>query len=104
MFCRRISFGIEDTDLDAYLYHDSEKETQERVDFHRSAMQKSEDIEKLQVGKDLSTAISTVADSYMRYISYTVKDEKITTRARNNAITAAENSMRRFTHCHPMGL
>ena len=32
----------------------------------------------------------------MKYISYTVKDGKIITRARNNAITAIENKMRRL--------
>ena len=46
--------------------------------------------------RGLNTAISAIAGSYMKYISYTVKDGTITTRARNNAITAIENRMGRF--------
>ena len=48
------------------------------MDFHRNLMQKREDIGKLQVRKGLNTAISAIAGSYMKYISYTVKDGKIT--------------------------
>ena len=95
MFCQRVSFRIEELDLHAYRHHDPERETQERMDFHRNLKQKREDIEKLQVRKGLSTAISAIAGS-MKYISYTVKEGKVTTIARNNAITAAENMMGRF--------
>ena len=66
MFCQRISFRIEELDLDAYLYHDPERETRKRMDFHRNLKQKREDIEKLQVRKGLSTAISVIAGSYMK--------------------------------------
>ncbi len=96
MFCLRLSFRMEELDLMAYLYHDPERETEERMNFHRTLMQKREEIEKLQVRKGLGTAISAIAGSYMKYISYTVKEGKIVTRARNNAITAAENRMGRF--------
>ena len=87
MFCKRITFRMEDLNLDAYLYHDPERETRERMDFHRNLMQKREDVEKLHVRKGLSTAISAIAGPYMKYISYTVKDGKITTRAMNNGRT-----------------
>lgn len=96
MFCQRVSFRIEELDLHAYRHHDPERETQERMDFHRNLKQKREDIENLQVRKGLRTAISAIAGSYMKYISYTVKDGKVTTRARNNSITAEENRMGRF--------
>jgi hypothetical protein len=56
MFCKRISFRMEDLNLDAYLYNDPERETRERMDFHRNLLQKREYIEKLHVRKDLSTA------------------------------------------------
>ena len=95
-FCQHVSLRIEELDLHAYLYHDPERETQERMDFHRNLKQKREYIEKVRVRKGLRTAISAIAGSYMKHISYTVKDGKVTTRARNNAITAAENRMGRF--------
>lgn len=44
MFCQRISFRMEELNLNAYLYHDPERETRERMDFHRNLMQKREDI------------------------------------------------------------
>ncbi len=96
IFCQRISFRMEELDLDTYLHHDPERETRERMDFHRNLVQKREDIEKLQVRKGLGTAISVIAGSCIKYISYAVKDGKVTIGARNNTITAAENRMGRF--------
>ena len=64
--------------------------------FHRNLKQKREDIDKLQVRKSLRTAISAIAGSYMKYLLYTVKDGKVTTRARNSTITAAKNSTGRL--------
>ena len=96
IFCQRISFRMEELDLDTYLHHDPERETRERIDFHRNLVQKREDIEKLQVRKGLGTAISVIAGSCIKYISYAVKDGKVTIGARNNTITAAENRMGRF--------
>ena len=68
---------MEELDLDAYLYHDPERETRERMDFHRNLVQKREDIEKLQVRKGLGTAIYAIAGSCIKYISYAVKDGKV---------------------------
>lgn len=96
MFCQRVSFRIEELDLHAYLYRDPERETQERMDFHRNLKQKRKDIEKLHVRKGLRTAISAIAGSYMKYLLSTVKNGKVTTRARNNALTAAENKTGRL--------
>jgi transposase len=96
LFCQRLSFRKAELYLNAFLYHDPERETEERMNLHHTLMQNREKIEKLQVRKGLGTAITAIAGSYMKDTSYTVKDNKIITKARNNAITAAENRIGRF--------
>ena len=44
---------------------------------------------------------SAIASSYLRYFTWGIEDGRITTKARDNAISAAENRIRKFllVHC-----
>jgi transposase len=96
IFCQRVSFSIEDVVLRGYFYHDPKREADERSDFHRKLRERRSQIEKLQVRKGLRRTIENMAGSYLRYISYSVENGHIITRARDNAISAEEKRMGRF--------
>ena len=53
-------------------------------------------MEKLQVRQNVRETIESMASIYPRYFTWRIEDGKITTKARNNAITAADNRMGRF--------
>ncbi len=63
--------------------------------------------EKLHVGQNVLKTIESVASQNLRYFTWRIEDGKIRTKARNNAITAAENRMGKFLlvyrgECTPM--
>ena len=87
---------MDDLDLTGYFYHDPKREEEERSDFHRKLSDLRKRIESLEIRKGLVKRIESMAGSYIRYISYEVKDGSITTKAKDNAIPAYENRMGRF--------
>ena len=96
IFSIPVSFSIEDMQLKGFFYHDPERESSERSDFHRNLAQRREAIEKLEVRRGIRRTIESIAGDYIRYTSYRIEGKRITTRARNNAISAYENRMGRF--------
>ena len=96
IFCQRVSFRVEEMDLTGYFYHDPKREAEERLDFHRRLKEKREMMERMQVRKGLRRSIENIAGSYLRYISYSVENGHIITRAKDNAVSAEENRMGRF--------
>jgi transposase len=96
IFCQKVSFQIQDLDLTGYFYHDPKRETEKRSDFHRKLREKREQIENLQIRRGLRKTIEGIAGSYGRYISYSTEDGRIITKAKDNAISSAENRMGRF--------
>ena len=96
IFCQRVEFSMDDIRLKGFFYHDVRSEGEERSDFHRKITERRKEIEKLQARKGVRRTIEGIAGSYMHYISYDILDGRITTAARDNAISAAENRMGRF--------
>ena len=96
VFCRPVEFTMNDLNLKGYFYHDPGRESDERSDFHRKLAEKRSAVEKLQVRPDVRETIESMASQYLRYFTWRIDNGSITTRARNNAITAAENRMGRF--------
>lgn len=78
------------------IYHDPEREAEERSNFHRMLRIKRDEMEKLQVWRGIRKTIENIAGSYSRYITYRIENKKIITAAKDNAISAAENRMGRF--------
>ena len=58
-------------------------------------------MEKLQPKPGVRETIEAIASSYMRYFTWGIEDGRITTKARDNAISSAENRMGKFllVHC-----
>ena len=96
VFCKQISFTMDDLHLKGYFYHDPRRESDERSDFHRKLAEKRSAVEKLQARPDVRETIESMASTYLRYFTWRIEDSKIKTRAMNNAISAAENRMGRF--------
>ena len=96
IFCKPVNFTMNDLDLKGYFYHDPRRESDERSDFHRKLAEKRSAIEKLQIRRGIEETIKSIASQYLRYFTWSIEDGRIRTRARNNAITAAENRMGRF--------
>jgi transposase len=87
---------MDELHLRGYFYHDPRRESDERSDFHRKLAEKRSAVEKLQARPDVRETIESMASTYLRYFTWRIEDGRIKTRARNNAITAAENRMGRF--------
>ena len=96
VFCKQVSFTMDDLHLKGYFYHDRNREADELSDFHRKLSEKRSAIEKLQVRPGIRETIESIASHYGKYFTWRIEDGKIKTRATNNAITAAENRMGRF--------
>ena len=96
IFCKQVSFNMGDLTLNGYFYHDPRREGDERSDFYRRLAEKRNMIEKLQVRSNIQESIESIASSYRRYFTWRIENNHIITKARNNAISAAENRMGRF--------
>jgi transposase len=96
IFCKQVSFTMDDLDLKGYFYHDRKREADELSDFHRKLSEKRSAIEKLQIRPNISETIESIASHYGKYFTWRIEDGRIKTRAKNNAISAAENRMGRF--------
>ena len=96
VFCKSVNFTMNDLNLQGYFYHDPRRESDERSDFHRKLSEKRSAIEKLQIRRGIEETIESIASHYRRYFTWSIEDGRIKTRARNNAITAAENRMGKF--------
>ncbi len=96
IFCKNVSFSMDDLELHGYFYHDVRRESDERADLHRNIMERRKRIESLQVRRGIKKSIESIAGSYMRYITYRIENNLVVTSARDNAISAAENRMGRF--------
>lgn len=96
VFCKPVEFTMYDLDLRGYFYHDPMRESDERSDFHRRLAEKRSAVEKLQPRSGVVETIQTVASSYLRYFTWRIDNDRITARARNNAISSAENRMGKF--------
>ena len=96
IFCRNVEFTMNDLNLKGYFYHDPRRESDERSDFHRRLAEKRSMVQKLQPRSGVGETIEAVASSYIRYFTWRIDNGRITTRARNNAISAAENRMGKF--------
>ena len=77
---------IDGMDIDAYFYHDTEREGEEKANFHRKLKEIRDKIESLSVRKGVSRTIYAIAGDYMKYIHYRI-GETITTTTRKNAIS-----------------
>jgi len=96
VFCKPVEFTMNDLQLRGYFYHDPKRESDERSDFHRKLAEKRSIVEKLQVRPGVKDTVESIASSYLRYFTWKIDNDRITTRARNNAISAAENRMGKF--------
>ena len=96
VFCKSVNFTMNDLNLQGYFYHDPRRESDERSDFHRKLAERRSAVEKLQARPNVRETIESIASQYLRYFTWSIEDGRIKTRARNNAITAAENRMGRF--------
>ncbi len=96
IFCQHVSFTTEELNMTGYFFHDPKREADERTDFHRRLKERRNMIEDLQARKGLAKTIDRIAGSYGKYITYTIENGKIITKARDNAISAMENRMGRF--------
>ena len=96
IFCKHVSFSMDDLDLQGYFYHDVKRESDERADLHRNIMERRKRIEALQVRKGMGKIIESIAGSFLRYITYRIENNTVVTSAKDNAISAAENRMGRF--------
>ena len=52
--------------------------------------------DRLQIRRGIDETIESIASHYRRYFTWRIEDGRIKTRAKNNAITAADNRMGRF--------
>ena len=77
---------IDGMDIDAYFYHDTEREGEEKANFHRKLKEIRDKIESFSVRKGVSRTIYAIAGDYMKYIHYRI-GETITTTTRKNAIS-----------------
>ena len=73
IFCKHVSFSMEDLDLQGYFYHDVRRESDERADLHRNIMDRRKRIEVLHVRKGIQKIIESIAGPYMRYITYRIE-------------------------------
>ena len=96
IFCKQVSFTMDDLHLKGYFYHDRKREADELSDFHRKLSERRSAVEKLQIRLDVRETIESTASQYLRYFTWRVEDGRIKTRARDNAITAAEHRVGRF--------
>jgi len=96
VFCKPVEFTMNDLQLRGYFYHDPRRESDERSDFHRRLAEKRSMVEKLQPRSGVRETIEALASSYLRYFTWRIDNNRITTKARNNAISAAENRMGKF--------
>ena len=96
IFCKSVNFTMNDLNLRGYFFHDTKRESDERSDFHRRLAEKRSMVEKLQVRPNVRETIESIASSCLRYFTWRIDNDRITTGARNNAITAAENRMGKF--------
>ena len=96
IFCKQVSFTMDDLHLKGYFYHHRRREADELSDFHRKLSEKRSAIEKLQIRPGIRETIESIASHYGKYFTWRIEDGRIKTMARNNAITAAENRMGRF--------
>ncbi|MCL4356968.1 MAG: transposase [Candidatus Thermoplasmatota archaeon] len=96
IFCKSVSFTMDDLNLRGYFCHDPRRESDERSDFHRKLAEKRSAIEKLQIRPNVRETIESIASHYGKYFTWRIEDGKIKTMGRNNAISAAENRMGRF--------
>ncbi len=96
VFCKPVEFTMNDLNLKGYFFHDPRRESDERSDFHRRLAEKRSMVEKLQPRSGVAETIEAIAQSYLRYFTWRIDNNRITTRARNNAISAAENRMGKF--------
>ncbi len=103
IFCKSVNFTMNDLGLRGYFYHDPRRESDELSDFHRKLSEKRSAIEKLQARPNVRETIESIASYYGKYFTWRIEDGKIKTRARNNAISAAENRMGRFLLVHNGG-
>ena len=96
IFCKSVNFTMDDLHLHGYFYHDRKREADELSDFHRKLSEKRSAIERLQIRPNVRETIESIASNYGKYFTWRIEDSKIKTRAKNNAISAAENRMGRF--------
>ena len=96
IFCKQVSFTMDDLHLHGYFYHDRKREADELSDFHRKLSEKRSAIERLQIRPNVRETIESIASHYGKYFTWRIEDGRIKTRAKNNAISAAENRMGRF--------
>jgi transposase len=96
VFCKHVEFTMNDLELTGYFYHDPKRESDERSDFHRKLAEKRSMVEKLQPRTGVAETIEAIASHYRRYFTWRIDNGRIITKARNNAITAAENRMGKF--------
>ncbi|MHB1440289.1 MAG: IS1634 family transposase [Cuniculiplasma sp.] len=96
IFCKGVSFTMEELELHGYFYHDMRRESEERADLHRNVRERRKKIEAVQARRGMWKIIQTIAGPYMRYITCKIKNNTVVTSAKDNAISAAENRMGRF--------
>ena len=96
IFCKSVSFTLKNLNLMGYFFHDTKRESDERSDFHRRLAEKRSIIEMLQIRKNVHETIQSIASQYLSYFTWKIDNDRITTKARNNAISAAENRMGKF--------
>ena len=86
IFAMNSKIRIEGMDIDAYFYYDTEREGEEKANFHRKLKEIRDKIESLSVRKGVSRTIYAIGGDYMKYIQYHM-GETITTTTRKNAIS-----------------
>ncbi|MGC8726359.1 MAG: IS1634 family transposase, partial [Thermoplasmata archaeon] len=96
IFCKGVSFRMDEIDLRGYFYYDPVREGEEKEEFHRVLSEKREQIEKLEVMKGVMERAKEIAGTYSKYLQISVKDNKVITKPRNKAISAIENRMGKF--------
>ena len=96
IFSQHVAFKMDSLELQGYFYHDPKREGEERSNFHRKLSERRRAIERLDVRRGIKKRIENIAGTYMRYISYEIKDSHIITKGKDNAISAYENRMGRF--------
>ena len=75
---------------------DRKREADELSDFHRKLSEKRSTIEKLQIRLGVGETIESITSHYGQYFTWRIEAGKVVTRAKNNAISAAENRRGRF--------
>jgi transposase len=96
IFCQRVAFKMGDLALDGYFYHDHRRESDERSDFHRKLAERRSMVEGLQIRPNIRGTIESIAANYRKYFTWRIEDNHVRTKARNNAISAAEHRMGKF--------